>query len=113
MKRLGLAIILLAAAWFGLKDMAMRAYLTQGGPSLPDPLSYTAPEHWATQPETIPPGAWETPWGIDAFIVLPPADLPTCLAKAFPRHSRRHTRLCALLPGPFAGQSARPRQPNG
>jgi|GEM_PF-1392677 len=75
MKRLGLAIIILAAAWFGLKDMALRAYLTQGAPSLPDALSYTAPEHWATQPETVPPGAWETPWGIDAFIVLPPTGL--------------------------------------
>ena len=75
MKRLGLAIIILGGAWFGLKDIALRTYLTFGAPSLPGALSYTAPEHWATQPETVPPGAWETPWGIDAFVVLPPTGL--------------------------------------
>lgn len=75
MMRLAIALGVLLALWFGLKDMALRAYLAGGEPSLPAALTYSAPPHWATQPQSTPPGSWETPWGIDAFIVLPPADL--------------------------------------
>lgn len=75
MKKSLLALVVLIAAWFGLKDLAYRTFLSSGAPNQPAALAYDMNEHWAGLPESLPPGAWERPWGIDAFVVLPPANL--------------------------------------
>lgn len=75
MRKWLIALAVLLVAWFALKDMAYRAYYSSGEVKLPTALSYQSGDHWAIQPETPPPGAWETPWGIDAFIILPPTNV--------------------------------------
>ncbi len=75
MKPLLIALIVLSAAWFGLKDLAYGAFLARGEPTFPTALTYDANEHWAAMPESLPPGGWERPWGIDAFVVLPPSNI--------------------------------------
>lgn len=76
MKKWFFALILAGTAWFGLKDIAYQAYMASGAVQTPPAPNYAEPEAWAAQPETLPPGAWATPWGIDAFLVLAPANTP-------------------------------------
>jgi len=66
----GIAVLILA--WFGLKDTIYRASLEANTPASPDPLDYTSVDSWAAFPEVQPPGAWETPWGVDVFLIAPP-----------------------------------------
>ena len=75
MKKALIALAVLCAAWFGLKDIALQSYLSNGELNVPASLSYDTGEAWAVTPEVPPPGAWETPWGVDAFVVLPPANV--------------------------------------
>lgn len=75
MKKALIVLLVLTAIWLGLKDIALQSYLTNGALNISDPLAYESEGAWASLPETLPPGAWETPWGIDAFIVLPPANV--------------------------------------
>ena len=74
MKKALFALVVLCAAWFSLKDIALQSYLSTGELNIPASLLYDTEEAWAVTPEVRPPGAWETPWGVDAFIVLPPAN---------------------------------------
>lgn len=73
MKKWLLVLGLILVAWFGLKDIAYSKYLTSGPAILPPPVTYTTQDSWAAWPEPLPGGAWETPWGIDAFVILPPS----------------------------------------
>lgn len=75
MKKWIILTVVVLLAWFGLKNVALSKYLSSGPALLPPQLSYSEPDHWATRPEATPAGAWETPWGIDAFIVLPPPSI--------------------------------------
>ncbi len=75
MKKALIGLLVMFAAWFGLKDIALQFYLSNGALNIPEPLSYETPNAWAVTPEAPPPGAWETPWGVDTFIVLPPANV--------------------------------------
>lgn len=68
---------LVIVAWFGLKDAAYRGFLATNIPASPEMLDYSMQDSWVIFPEAAPPGAWETPWGVDAFIVAPPAGLAT------------------------------------
>lgn len=45
--------------------------LTQGEVQTLPALDYTFAEAWESQPSETPPGAWETPWGVDLFMVYP------------------------------------------
>jgi len=74
MKKYVIGFILLLVLWFGLKNIAFKTYLSSGPLALPAAPNYESDVHWATKPEILPPGAWVTPWGIDAFLVLPPAN---------------------------------------
>lgn len=71
---IGLGLILVL--WFALKNTAFEAYLTRGPVVLPPQLDYDKEDSWASLPVTLPAGAWETPWGIDAFLILPPPNTP-------------------------------------
>ena len=75
MKKWMILAVVLLLAWFGLKNVALSKYLSSGPALLPPQLSYAEPDHWAAWPEVTPAGAWETPWGIDAFVVLPPPSI--------------------------------------
>ena len=43
-------------------------FQTYTPPPSPD---YAKDDSWAARPETAPPGAWETPWGVDVFFIHP------------------------------------------
>ncbi|MEM7662572.1 MAG: hypothetical protein AAF292_10010 [Pseudomonadota bacterium] len=76
MKRLwiiGAAVLLIA--WFGLKDFVYRSVLTANTPASAEPLDYSDVDSWAAFPEMRPPGAWETPWGVDVFLIGPPTGI--------------------------------------
>lgn len=67
-----IGVLLIAlAAWFGLKNTAYSILISRGEVSNPAPLDYTSFDGWASQPDETPPGAWETPWGIDLFVIYP------------------------------------------
>lgn len=65
----------LLAGWFGLKDTVYRISLQSNAPAVIDPLDYASVDSWAAFPDAMPPGAWETPWGVDVFLIGPPAGL--------------------------------------
>jgi len=73
MRRLFLIALIAGVLWFGLKDWGYRTALSQGTPSLPPEAEYAGSQVWVGFPEATPPGAWETPWGVDLFAVLPPS----------------------------------------
>jgi len=67
---IGIAAALIVA-WFGFKNPVYNLLKTSGAAEIPATLDYTSFEGWASQPETDTPGAWETPWGVDVFLVYP------------------------------------------
>ena len=77
MRRTLLIVALGLALWFGLKDWAIRVIMSQGTAIQSAAVDYALPESWALRPDTIPAGAWETPWGVDVFLLLPPVTSPT------------------------------------
>ena len=76
MKRALILVAVGAAIWLAAKDAAYTSYLRWGELTQPAELDFSNPEYWAMQPVEKPAGAWEKPWGIDAFVVLPPANVP-------------------------------------
>lgn len=58
-------------AWFGLKNPVYTMIKSGGDARAPAALDYASPEAWAVAPTEPPPGAWETPWGVDVFVVYP------------------------------------------
>ncbi len=74
---LGAAAISAAALAAGvlLQDVLFRwsiqpsaAFNAASAPPQPD---YATPEAWAVRPAKMPPGAWESPWGVDVFFIHP------------------------------------------
>jgi hypothetical protein len=57
------------------QDTLFRMSITPPGRFAQEPAppraDYAKPEAWALRPAQPPPGAWETPWGIDIFFVHP------------------------------------------
>lgn len=49
--------------------------MLQGGSTFPSesatPPDPAQPEAWLARPASPPPGAWERPWGVDVFLILP------------------------------------------
>ncbi|MEM6900182.1 MAG: hypothetical protein AAF583_10465 [Pseudomonadota bacterium] len=68
----GLAVVIIA--WFGLKNPIYKLSLS-GTPATPNQLDYSLVESWAAYPEARPPGAWETPWGVDIFLIGSPTGI--------------------------------------
>ena len=75
-KLLLVLLVILAALWFAVKDYAYKSYWRIGAPVEAAAMDYSNFDHWATRPAELPPGAWAKPWGIDAFLVLPPPTTP-------------------------------------
>lgn len=67
------ALIVLGSVLF--QDALFRMSITPPGrfaqePAPPRP-DYAKAESWALRPAHLPPGGWETPWGIDIFFIHP------------------------------------------
>lgn len=75
MRRILIAVLVLLAAWFIFKDMAYRSIVGASSDVPPEP-DYFNDEAWLERPEELPPGGWETPWGVDVFLIAPPASRP-------------------------------------
>lgn len=67
--------LVLGGAWLVLQDSFFRmavhppgSFASTPAPPVPD---YSRAESWALRPATAPPGAWETPWGVDVFFIHP------------------------------------------
>jgi hypothetical protein len=74
---LGIALIVGLAALAG-QDNLFRWFVNPKTPyqiyEPPPAPDYANPASWALRPEAPPPGAWETPWGVDVFFVSPTTD---------------------------------------
>jgi hypothetical protein len=101
---IGAALIALAA-WFGLKNPIYNMALTRGDIHTPPQPDYTLAAGWADQPAQTPPGAWETPWGVDIFLVYPAPRLnaphgriDADEALVHPSHAKLAAEIRAALP---------------
>jgi len=72
---LALAALLPIIAWFLFKDLAFAAWVGRGEPIQPQALDYAETASWAKRPDVLPEGAWQTPWGVDAFVIVSPPDM--------------------------------------
>jgi hypothetical protein len=68
-------VAVLGLGWLALQDTFYRMAVHPPGrfastPAPPRP-DYSTPEAWAARPAVPPPGAWETPWGVDVFFIHP------------------------------------------
>lgn len=98
-------LALLIAAWFGLKNPIYNMWMTRGAVEMPTMLDYTTAQSWASQPAETPSGAWETPWGVDVFVVYPSPRLASPhglidpeAAFAHPSHAKLHDEILRALP---------------
>lgn len=92
-------------AWFALKDIVYTAIIGGGTPSSPVTLDYDDRTSWSAFPEELPPGAWTSPWGVDAFIVASPPNIahakgriPADLPLAASDYAGRVATLSAIIP---------------
>lgn len=65
-----IATLIAVVGWFVLKDPVYR-HLTKTDDLAVEALDYSDPASWLSRPDTAPPGGWETPWGVDLFVVAP------------------------------------------
>lgn len=72
MVRIIAAAFVLLLAWVFAKDAIfnMAARPSADG-FVAEPADYSSVDAWAFRPSAETPGAWERPWGIDVFLVLP------------------------------------------
>ncbi len=75
MRRILIAVVIILVAWIALKNTAYSSFLGEADSS-PDAPDYYYSEAWLDRPETPPPGGWETPWGVDVFVIAPPVSDP-------------------------------------
>ena len=75
MRRILIVVLVLLASWIIFKDMAYRSIIgaSTDAPAEPD---YFNAEAWLDRPAELPPGGWETPWGVDLFLIAPPVSRP-------------------------------------
>lgn len=76
MRRALIACLGIIVLWFGLKDWVYRTINSQGEPLIAEQLDYSDAAAWIERPAIPPPGGWETPWGVDVFLVAPPSTRP-------------------------------------
>lgn len=70
-----IAAAIFIVGWFALKDSAFTLFLGEAT-SLPDVPDYYFENVWLDRPEEAPQGGWEEPWGVDLFVIAPPASSP-------------------------------------
>lgn len=68
-------IIALVIGWVAIKDTLYSNWLGSSDiqPAAPD---YSLDTSWFQRPAEAPPGGWDTPWGVDVFVLAPPAVSP-------------------------------------
>lgn len=76
MSRLLLALLLIIALWFGLKDWGYRMLLSQGSPAVAAAPDYGTREAWLLHPVELPDPVWEAGWAVDVFFVPAPGAAP-------------------------------------
>lgn len=69
------AVAALGLGWLLFQNSFFRMAVHPPGrfASTPAPLppDYSKPQAWALRPAQLPPGGWETPWGVDVFFIHP------------------------------------------
>lgn len=75
MRRILIAVFVIFVAWIALKDWGYSTFLGKAEVT-PEQPDYFYTEVWLERPEDMPPGGWESPWGIDLFVVAPPVSTP-------------------------------------
>jgi hypothetical protein len=58
--------LLMQDTWFRMAIHPPGRFATSKTPKAPD---YASRDAWAIFPDAPPPGAWETPWGVDVFFI--------------------------------------------
>ena len=58
--------LLMQDTWFRMAIHPPGRFATSKTPKTPD---YASRDAWAIFPDAPPPGAWETPWGVDVFFI--------------------------------------------
>lgn len=76
MRRFLIVVLVLVVAWFAFKNMVFAAMLgtSETVPVEPD---YYYEDAWLLRPAEATPGGWESPWGVDLFVIAPPVHSPT------------------------------------
>ncbi|MEO9969989.1 MAG: DUF3089 domain-containing protein, partial [Hyphomonadaceae bacterium] len=96
MKYVAGALLVGVFAWFGLKNPAYNTLMQRGDLDIPSQLDYTPQESWAIIPDEQPAGAWETPWGVDIFLVFPSPRNDTKHGLMLPNDAFAHSSQLAL-----------------
>ncbi len=76
MSRLLLALLLIVALWFGLKDWSYRMLLSQGSPAMAPAPDYGTRDAWLLHPIELPAAVWDSGWAVDVFFVPAPGAAP-------------------------------------
>lgn len=66
-----IALFVLGVAWMVSKDALVDRFAQPTSTDAPEPPDYAATEAWIARPAEPTPGGWETPWGVDVFLILP------------------------------------------
>ncbi|MEP7210909.1 MAG: DUF3089 domain-containing protein [Alphaproteobacteria bacterium] len=66
-------VVILAAGALAMQDAWFRMTIHPPGrfaaSKIPKAADYSSKDAWALMPDAPPPGAWETPWGVDVFFI--------------------------------------------
>jgi|GEM_PF-4179531 len=66
-----IALIILGVAWMVSKDALVDRFAQPTRTEAPEPPDYAAAGAWIARPAEETSGGWETPWGVDVFLILP------------------------------------------
>lgn len=97
MRRALMVVAVAAILWIGLKDWAYRTIYTQQAPVEATEPDYGQPESWAMRPAEQPAGGWESPWGVDLFVLPPVRRSPHPPGTVNPDHPRSSDETAAFL----------------
>lgn len=75
MRRFLIVVLALLFAWFAFKNLVFTAMLGSNETEAVAP-DYYYEEAWLMHPEEETPGGWESPWGVDVFVIAPPVHSP-------------------------------------
>lgn len=66
-----IGLLIAVLGWMLLKDPAFDRFARPASDDSPAAPDYSQGDAWLYKPDEQPPGAWETPWGVDVFLLLP------------------------------------------
>ena len=76
MKKNLLIILILFVLWFGLKNWAIRTWLSQGTPIETSAPDYRLDSSWLALPNQPAAAVWSDGWASDVFWLAPPSTIP-------------------------------------